>query len=117
MDRLFYSNGRAGEPKRARVQARGPRWRAPGRAGTTSAFDDINKFFTIAQMPVVSSRYWNNVHGNAAEETEGGTPRASGPCASSGATWRGCSSAWRPGARRAWSCPRRRAGETTNFIR
>ena len=69
MDRLFYSNGRAGEldvlaykPAAAVTSAR--------RAGTTSAFDDINKFFAIAQMPVVSSRYWNNVHGNAAEETE-----------------------------------------------
>lgn len=69
MDRLFYSNGRAGEPD---VLAYKPAAAVTSarRAGTTSAFDDINKFFTIAQMPVVSSRYWNNVHGNAAEETE-----------------------------------------------
>ena len=40
------------------------------RAGTTASFDDINKFFTISQMPVVSSRYWNNVHGTTAEEVE-----------------------------------------------
>ena len=69
MDRLFYANGRAGEadvlaykPAAAVTSAR--------RAGTTAAFDDINKFFTIKEMPVVSSRYWNNVHGNVAEETE-----------------------------------------------
>ncbi len=69
MDRLFYSNGRAGrpdafahKPAAAVVSAR--------RAGTTSAFDDIEKFFTISQMPIVSSRYWNNVHGNSADEVE-----------------------------------------------
>jgi len=33
------------------------------RAGTTAAFDQMNKYFTISQMPVVSSRYWNMVHG------------------------------------------------------
>ena len=33
------------------------------RAGTTATFDQINKYFTIAQMPVISSRYWNMVHG------------------------------------------------------
>lgn len=38
------------------------------RAGTTAAFDQINKFFTISQMPVVSSRYWNMVHGTKAED-------------------------------------------------
>ena len=69
MDRLFYSNGRAGEPNifkfkpaAAVVSAR--------RGGTTAALDDIQKFFTISQMPIVSSRYWNNVHGNSAEEVE-----------------------------------------------
>ena len=38
------------------------------RGGTTAAFDQLNKYFTIAQMPVVSSRYWNMVHGNTPEE-------------------------------------------------
>ena len=32
--------------------------------------DAINKYFTIAQMPVVSSSYWNMVHGNAPEQVE-----------------------------------------------
>ncbi len=38
------------------------------RAGNTSTFDAINKFFTIANMPIVSSQYWNNIHGNNKEE-------------------------------------------------
>lgn len=38
------------------------------RAGTTAAFDQLNKYFTISQMPVISSRYWNMVHGSKAED-------------------------------------------------
>lgn len=45
------------------------------RAGTTAAFDQLNKFFTISGMPVASAHYWNNVHGRepgqAAEDAEG----------------------------------------------
>lgn len=67
MDRAFYSElgGKANEayymkPAAAVISAR--------RAGTTAAFDQMNKYFTIQEMPVVSSRYWNMVHGtNAAE--------------------------------------------------
>ena len=40
------------------------------RAGSTSAFDDINHYFTISSMPVVSSTYWNEVHGFTAEDVE-----------------------------------------------
>ena len=40
------------------------------RAGSTSAFDDINKYFTISSMPVASSTYWNEVHGFTAEDVE-----------------------------------------------
>ena len=40
------------------------------RAGSTSAFDDINKYFTICSMPVASSTYWNEVHGFTAEDVE-----------------------------------------------
>ena len=39
-----------------------PPWRA------ASTFDQINKYFTINCMPIVSSQYWNQVHGNSAEE-------------------------------------------------
>ena len=40
------------------------------RAGSTSAFDDINKYFTICSMPIASSTYWNEVHGHKAEDVE-----------------------------------------------
>lgn len=68
-DRLFYSNGKAGapdvlsfKPAAAIASAR--------RAGTTAALDDMQKFFTISNMPIVSSRYWNMVHGCTPEEVE-----------------------------------------------
>lgn len=38
------------------------------RAGTTATIDELNKYFLIAQMPVVSSNYWTMVHGNTPEE-------------------------------------------------
>lgn len=38
------------------------------RAGTTATLDGINKYFTIKQMPVVSSSYWNMVHGSKPED-------------------------------------------------
>lgn len=62
LDRVFYSAGKnfACKPGAAVLSAR--------RAGTTASFDVINKYFTINRMPVVSSTYWNNIHGNAAEE-------------------------------------------------
>ena len=45
------------------------------RGGCSSTFDQLNKYFTISGMPVVSSQYWNSVHGlvpgDAAEDPEG----------------------------------------------
>jgi len=38
------------------------------RGGASATFDQLNKYFTISQMPIASSRYWNSVHGNNAEE-------------------------------------------------
>lgn len=69
LDRVFYANGRAGRPN---VLAHKPAAAVASarRAGTTSALADIEKYFTISQMPIVSSRYWNMVHGNSAEEVE-----------------------------------------------
>lgn len=63
LDRLFYA-GRdfAFKPGAAVVSAR--------RAGTTASLDVLNKYFTIAQMPVVSSTYWNMVHGFTPQEVE-----------------------------------------------
>jgi len=66
MDRVFYtvSNSRKNtfylKPAAAIVSAR--------RAGTTAALDQLNKYFTISEMPVISSRYWNMVHGAKPEE-------------------------------------------------
>ncbi len=33
------------------------------RSGCTAAFDELNKFFTLSNMPVATSRYWNNIYG------------------------------------------------------
>ena len=38
------------------------------RAGSTATFDQLNKYFTISQMPIVSSCYWNGIHGNKPED-------------------------------------------------
>ena len=62
LDRLFYS---AHYDLRMKVGAAVVSAR---RAGTTAAFDRLNKYFTISEMPVVSSRYWNMVHGFTAED-------------------------------------------------
>ncbi len=62
MDRVFYSGGKklAYKPAAAVVSCR--------RAGASTTFDVINKYFTINNMLVVGSNYWNEVHGNFAEE-------------------------------------------------
>lgn len=59
LDRLFYSTAGAFD-KTMKVGAAVVSSR---RAGSTSAFDEINKYFTISSMPIVSSTYWNEVHG------------------------------------------------------
>lgn len=66
MDRVFFSATEQKphpfrfKPAAAIVSAR--------RAGTTSALDQMNKYFYHQQMPIVTSRYWNMVHGkNPAE--------------------------------------------------
>ena len=62
LDRAFYAGGAAfaHKPGFAVASAR--------RAGTTASLDAVMKHFTINQMPVVSSTYWNMVHGNTPEE-------------------------------------------------
>ncbi len=66
LDRLYYSTGttinKAMKVGAAVVSSR--------RAGSTSAYDEIVKYFTISSMPVVSSTYWNEVHGFTAEDVE-----------------------------------------------
>lgn len=68
MDRVFYSDLNSDKqsfylkPAAAVVSAR--------RAGTTATFDQLNKFFTISEMPIIASRYWNMVHGAKPEDVE-----------------------------------------------
>jgi multimeric flavodoxin WrbA len=61
LDRMFYAgNCFEYKPGAAIVSCR--------RGGSTAAFEQLNKYFTIANMPIVSSQYWNMVHGNTPEE-------------------------------------------------
>lgn len=57
LDRLFYSSRC---DKRMKV---GAAFAVARRAGTTATFDELNKYFTISQMPVASGRYWDNGFG------------------------------------------------------
>ena len=66
MDRVFYSAS-AQEPHPFRFKPAAAVVSAR-RAGTTSAIDQMNKYFLHQQMPIVSSRYWNMVHGNTPDE-------------------------------------------------
>lgn len=61
LDRFFHAgSGFAGKLGAAVVSCR--------RGGATAAFDRLNKYFTINSMPVVSSQYWNQVHGYTADD-------------------------------------------------
>lgn len=64
LDRVFYAgkNAFAHKPGAAVASAR--------RAGTTASIDVLNKYFTISEMPLISSSYWNMVHGNTPEEVK-----------------------------------------------
>lgn len=64
LDRLFYST------PFSKTMKVGATVVSSRRAGSTSAFDDINKYFTISSMPIVSSTYWNEVHGFTKEDVE-----------------------------------------------
>ena len=69
MDRLFFSEQLGGDgktfylkPVAAVISAR--------RSGTTAAFEQMNQYFTMLEMPIISTRYWNNVHGRSVEDVE-----------------------------------------------
>ena len=64
LDRVFYSSARQFD-KTMKVGASVVSAR---RGGNTATFDELNKYFTISGMPVVSSQYWNQIHGNNAEQ-------------------------------------------------
>lgn len=69
LDRLFYSSSSLLEYKPAASVA------VCRRGGASATFDRLNKYFTISNMPVVSSQYWNSVHGRlpgeASQDAEG----------------------------------------------
>lgn len=66
LDRAFYADLNGGgkrfylKPAAAVISAR--------RAGTTSTWDQINKYFGLIQMPIITSSYWNMVHGTTPAE-------------------------------------------------
>ena len=62
LDRAFFAGGRNFVHKPGAVVC------SARRSGTTATFDAFNKYFTISQMPVVASTYWNAVHGNSPED-------------------------------------------------
>ena len=62
LDRLFYSS------RFDRTMKVGASVVTCRRGGASATFDELNKYFTISGMPVVSSNYWNSVHGNNAEQ-------------------------------------------------
>lgn len=64
LDRLFFSGIAKGD-LRMKVGASVVSAR---RAGTTATFDELNKYFTINQMPIAASQYWNMVHGHTPED-------------------------------------------------
>ncbi len=66
LDRVFYADLNGGgnrfllKPAAAVMSAR--------RAGTTATWDQMNKYFGLMQMPIITSRYWNMVHGTTPDE-------------------------------------------------
>ena len=64
LDRLFHSSK---FDKRMKV---GASVVVARRGGLSASFDVLNKYFTISEMPVASSYYWNQIHGQSAAEAE-----------------------------------------------
>lgn len=64
LDRLFYST------RFDKTMKVGASVVCARRGGCSATFDELNKFFTISNMPVASSTYWNSIHGRAAGDAE-----------------------------------------------
>jgi len=69
LDRVFFSAFMSGrgeifshKPAAAVASAR--------RSGTTATLDQLNKYMTISEMPIISGRYWNMVHGHTPDEVK-----------------------------------------------
>ncbi|MDR2401411.1 MAG: flavodoxin family protein [Deferribacteraceae bacterium] len=110
LDRSFYLKTKffADKPAAAIVVCR--------RGGATSTFEQINKYFAISNMPVVSSQYWNMVHGNTPEEIN------EDPEGLQTLRTLGVNMAWllkciEAGKRAGFSSPQREEAIKTNFVR
>jgi multimeric flavodoxin WrbA len=110
LDRAFYGKSSIyrGKPGAVVVSCR--------RGGASAAFDQLNKYFTISSMPIVSSSYWNQVHGTNSEEVQ--------QDAEGMQTMRnlGSNMAWllkciEAGKQNGLDFPEQEAGSRTNFIR
>lgn len=64
LDRLFYSTG---FDKTMKV---GASVVCARRGGCSATYDELNKYFTISNMPVASSQYWNSIHGRLPGEAQ-----------------------------------------------
>lgn len=64
LDRLFYSTP---FDKTMKV---GASVACARRGGCSATFDELNKYFTISNMPIASSQYWNSIHGREVGEAE-----------------------------------------------
>ena len=80
LDRLFQSTA---FEKRMKV---GASVVCARRGGCSSTFDELNKYFTISNMPVVSSQYWNSIHG-AQRARPTWMRKANRPCVCWQETW------------------------------
>ena len=67
LDRAFFSASMSGRGHIFKHKF-GTSIASARRAGTTATLDQLNKYFTISQMPIVSGRYWNMVHGSTPDD-------------------------------------------------
>lgn len=109
LDRLFYSTS---FDKTMKV---GAALAIARRGGTTATFDELNKYFTISGMPVVSGQYWTAVHGSApgeAAEDGEGLQQVRTVARNMAFLMRGISL-----AKEAYGLPQREGRVTTSFVR
>lgn len=64
LDRLFYSS------KFDKTMKVGASVVCARRGGCSATFDELNKYFTISNMPIASSQYWNSIHGRGEGEAQ-----------------------------------------------
>lgn len=68
LDRAFFVNFTGG--KKVFEHKPGAAIASARRAGTTATLDQLNKYMTISEMPIISGRYWNMVHGHTPDEVK-----------------------------------------------